>query len=82
MNHYGGNNSGNGHTLGYQQFINLNNCKVCIPENYKDLLNSNNKDKNKDKTLKFIQDIATASLHLTKEACKENTNSCRRPHIE
>ena len=59
----------------YQQFINLNNCKVCIPENYKDLLNSNNKDKNKDKTLKFIQDIATASLHLTKEACKENNGT-------
>ena len=59
----------------YQQFINLNNCKVCIPENYKDLLNSNNKDKNKDKTLKFIQDIATASLNLTKEACKENNGT-------
>jgi hypothetical protein len=59
----------------YQQFINLNNCKVCIPENYKDLLNSNNKNKNKDKTLKFIQDIATASLNLTKEACKENNGT-------
>jgi hypothetical protein len=44
-------------------------------ENYKDLLNSNNKDKNKDKTLKFIQDIATASLNLTKEACKENNGT-------
>jgi hypothetical protein len=59
----------------YQQFINLNNCKVCIPENYKDLLNSNNKNKDKSKTLKFIQDIATASLNLTKEACKENNGT-------
>jgi hypothetical protein len=30
---------------------------------------------NKDKTLKFIQDIATASLNLTKEACKENNGT-------
>jgi hypothetical protein len=61
----------------YQQFINLNNCKVCIPENYKDLLNSNNKnkDKDKDKTLKFIQDIAIASLNLTKEECKANNGT-------
>ena len=57
----------------YQQFINLNNCKVCIPENYKDLLNSNNKDKSQ--TAKFIQDIATFSLNLTKESCKENNGT-------
>jgi hypothetical protein len=53
----------------YQQFVNLSNCSVCIPNGAKDLLNKSGDAKAK---IAGIQKFITSSLNLTTEECRNN----------
>ena len=53
----------------YQKFLNLDKCKVCIPENYDILFNSSSIDINAQKILK---DVLLKSDYLDKKKCEEN----------
>jgi hypothetical protein len=53
----------------YQKFLNLDKCKVCIPENYDILFNSKSININMKKILK---DIILKADYLDKKKCEEN----------